>query len=89
MQIYFRRKTKNTIISKIKTEQHHETYDVPSFMANPAAQMVKNFGKLVCASMFFYFHHFKQFFRLYNIKSSYIVLGIKNQSDSKRKHPPL
>jgi hypothetical protein len=44
--IYFRRKTKNRIISKIKTEQHDETYDLTSFMANPAAQMLKNFGKL-------------------------------------------
>jgi hypothetical protein len=37
-QIYFQRKAKNTIISKIKTEQHDETYDLTSFMANPAAQ---------------------------------------------------
>ena len=43
--IYFRRKTKNRI-SKIKTEQHDETYDLTSFMANPAAQMLQNFGKL-------------------------------------------
>jgi hypothetical protein len=30
------------IISKIKTELHDETYDLTSFMANPAAQMLKN-----------------------------------------------
>jgi hypothetical protein len=45
-------------------------------MANPAAQMLKNFGKLVCVSLLFYFHYFKQFFRLYSIKSLYIVLAI-------------
>ena len=46
----------HTKISKIKTEyKHDETYDLPSFMANPAAQMLKNFGKLVCASLFFLF----------------------------------
>jgi hypothetical protein len=40
-------------------------------------------------SLLFYFHYFKQFFRLYGIKSLYIVLAIfllrslKNSSDSK------
>jgi hypothetical protein len=29
-------------ISKIKTKQHDETYDLTSFMANPTAQMLKN-----------------------------------------------
>ena len=32
------------IISKIKTEQHYETYDLPSFMENPAAQMLKKYN---------------------------------------------
>jgi hypothetical protein len=38
-------------ISKIKTKQHDETYDLTSFMANPAAQMLKNINKLVCVSL--------------------------------------
>jgi hypothetical protein len=51
--IYFRRKTKNTIILKIKTEQHDETYDLMSFMANPAAQApnAENISKSVCVSL--------------------------------------
>jgi hypothetical protein len=44
-------------------------------MANPAAQMLKILGKLVwvliTASVSLYFQHFKQFFRLYSIKSLY------------------
>jgi hypothetical protein len=36
---------KNTIILKIKTEQHNEIYDLTSLMANPEAQMLKNFGE--------------------------------------------
>jgi hypothetical protein len=59
-------------------------------MANPAAQMLKNFGKLVCVSLFFFISTIliKQFFRLYSIKSLYIVLAIllfrwlKKSSDS-------
>jgi hypothetical protein len=69
---------------------YDETYNLPSFMANPAAQMLENFGKLVWVSLgFFYFHYFKQFFLLYSIKSLYIVLAIlllrslKNSSNSK------
>jgi hypothetical protein len=55
-------------------------------MANPAAQMLKNFGKLVCVSLGFFI---SLFFRLYSIKSLHIVLAIlllrtlKNSSDSK------
>ena len=52
-KIYFRRKPKNTIISKIKTEQHVETYDLTSIMANSAAQMLKNISKSVCVSLGF------------------------------------
>jgi hypothetical protein len=61
-------------------------------MANPATQMLKNFGKLVCVSLFFYFHYFTHFFRLYSIKSLYIVLAIlllrplKNSSEFTRIH---
>jgi hypothetical protein len=48
------RKTKNTIISKIKTEyKHDETYDLQFFIANPPGQMLKDLGKLVCVSMVF------------------------------------
>jgi hypothetical protein len=50
----FSAKGKNTIISKIKTEQHDETYDLTSFMANPAAQMLKNISKLICVSPVFF-----------------------------------
>ena len=50
-QIYFRRKAINTIISKIKTQQHDETHHLTSFIANPAAQMLKNISKLVCVSL--------------------------------------
>jgi ribosomal protein S6 len=39
------KRQKNTIISKIKTEQHDATYDLMSFMANPAAQMPKKITK--------------------------------------------
>jgi hypothetical protein len=51
---YSRRKAKNTIISKIKSEQHDKTYDLTSFMANPAAQMHKNISKSVCVSLGFF-----------------------------------
>ena len=70
-QIYFRRKAKNTIISKIKTEQHDETYDLTSFMANPAAQMLKNISKSVCGSLGGFPQRFKQFLRNFNIKILY------------------
>jgi hypothetical protein len=43
-------------------------------MANPAAQMLKNFGKLVCVSLLFYFHYFKQIVRLYTVASKVCML---------------
>jgi hypothetical protein len=46
----FLAKGKKTIISKIKTEQHDETYDL-SFMANPAAQILKKISKSVFVSL--------------------------------------
>ena len=64
-----------TAVSKMSSSSS-ETCDLPSFMTNPAAQMLKNFGKLVCVSLFFLFHYFKPFFRLYSIKILYIVLAI-------------
>jgi hypothetical protein len=48
-------------ISKIKTMQHDETYDVTTFMANPATQMLKKISKLVCVSLGYFPQHFKQF----------------------------
>jgi hypothetical protein len=51
--IYFRRKANSTIISKIKTGQRDETYDLTSFMANPAARMLKNISKPVCVLLEF------------------------------------
>jgi hypothetical protein len=57
--IDFRRKEKNTVISKTKTEQHDETYDLASFVANPAPQMLKNFIQLVRVSLGLFPRHFK------------------------------
>ena len=47
--------------TKIKSEQHDDTYDLTSFIANLAAQMLKNISNLVCLSMRFPPWHFKQY----------------------------
>jgi hypothetical protein len=116
MQIYFRRKTKNTIISKIKTEQHLRCTVFHGKSSCPDAEklwqislcinvffiftILNNFSGFIASKVHILFwelkiqatvnvkiHHYKQFFQLYSIKSSYIVLGIKNPSESKRKNP--
>jgi hypothetical protein len=66
-----------------------ETYDLTSFMANPAAKMMKNIRKLVCVSLGYFPQHFKQFLRNISITiyQNFVMFlslrTLKNLSDSK------